>query len=63
MISRENRHADEEALRDFYLARRGTAARFADLLDTIASGSGYAPLPCAEAWLRRDALPSSEARE
>ncbi|GAB5544728.1 MAG: hypothetical protein SangKO_044880 [Sandaracinaceae bacterium] len=60
---RIGRPALDTALRDFYLARRGTAARFADLLDAIASGSGYDPLPCAEAWLQQDALPSSEACE
>jgi hypothetical protein len=28
-----------------------------DLLDTIATMTGYDPTPCALAWLRADALP------
>lgn len=49
-----------EALASFYQARVGTAARMQELLDHIASASGYDPAACAEAWLREQAVPAMD---
>jgi aminopeptidase N len=50
----------DAAIRTFYLAHRGTAARMQDMLDTIASETGYDPSACATAWLRGNPLPTED---
>lgn len=49
----------DQLLREFYLAHRGTAVRFQQLLDAIKTQTGYDPQACAEAWLRQDEVPTS----
>ena len=45
------------ALSTFYLERVGGSARMQELLDHIALETGYDAAPCAEAWLRNEAVP------
>jgi hypothetical protein len=51
------------ALAAFYADHVGRAARFQDLLDTIAAETGYDPTACAVAWLRGTSIPSSDTCE
>jgi aminopeptidase N len=46
-----------DVLATFYQERVGTAASMQDLLDQIATDTGYDPTACAEAWLRQEAVP------
>ena len=47
-------------LRLFYTRNAGHAARMRDLLDLVASQSGYDPGNCARAWLQSSAVPDFE---
>jgi aminopeptidase N len=49
-----------QALAAFYQENVGKAAHMSDLLDTIATSSGYDPRPCADAWLREERVPDSD---
>ncbi|MCU7936136.1 MAG: hypothetical protein KZQ99_14875 [Candidatus Thiodiazotropha sp. (ex Dulcina madagascariensis)] len=51
----------DQALRAFYRANKGEAARMRNLLDTIEIETGYDPTVCAGAWLRSETLPSDGA--
>lgn len=57
---RVGRGALDAALRAFYATRRGTAARFEDLLAVVEDETGYDPRPCAQAWLRSGQEPDAE---
>lgn len=51
----------DAVLHDFYLAHRGRAARFDDVLAAIRTASGLDAGPCAIAWLRGEAIPGADA--
>lgn len=53
--------AVDAALKSFYAKRKGTAAKFAELLAEVKAGSGYDPQACAEAWLRGKTVPAEAA--
>lgn len=48
----------DNALRVFYGTYRGSAAGMQDLLDVVATETGYDPTECADAWLRSADLPA-----
>ncbi len=48
----------DEALAAFYRAHGGTAARMSDMLQTIATVTGFDPASCAQAWLRSPTIPA-----
>lgn len=54
------RAALDSALAAFYEEYGGRAARFQDLLDTVAAETGYDPTACAVAWLRGTDVPASD---
>jgi aminopeptidase N len=49
----------DAALSSFFQANVGKAATMQQLLDHIASSSGYDPNACAQSWLRAEALPTA----
>lgn len=55
------RPALDLALKNFYAARIGSAARMTDLLEVVKKDAGYDASACAASWLRADAVPTSTA--
>lgn len=51
----------DKALRAFYEAKKGKAARVTELLDAIKAESGYDPAGCAASWLKAEAVPAEPA--
>jgi len=55
------RPALDAALSSFYMSHVGKAARMQDLLDHIASETGYDPTACAVSWLRTMPPPATDS--